>query len=98
MPRRDGTGPSGAGLMIGRGLGNCVGANAVQYGAGHGRGTGHGRGSGRGFASRCGFECGLGRGFAANQTSTKTQKELLNKQKTMLQERLGVIDKQLESL
>jgi hypothetical protein len=37
-------------------------------------------------------------GFAFNQTSSKTQKELLNEQKTMLQDRLEVIDKQLENL
>ena len=36
MPRRDGTGPMGAGSMTGRGLGLCTGANAVKYGAGLG--------------------------------------------------------------
>ena len=40
-----------------------------------------------------GFGRGFGRGFAFNQTSSKTQKELLNEQKTMLQDRLEVIDK-----
>lgn len=39
-----------------------------------------------------------GRGFAINQTSSKTQEELLNEQKTVLQNRLEVIDKQLENL
>ncbi|NLY09691.1 MAG: DUF5320 domain-containing protein, partial [Tissierellia bacterium] len=29
MPRRDGTGPMGAGSMTGRGFGLCTGANAV---------------------------------------------------------------------
>ena len=48
--------------------------------------------------ARRGFGRGFGRGFAMNQTSSKTQKELLNEQKTMLQDRLEVIDKQLESL
>ena len=86
MPRRDGTGPIGAGSMTGRGQRLCTGANAVKYGAGLGMGLGFGRG------------CGFGRGFAINQTSTKTQKELLNEQKTMLQGRLEVIDKQLENL
>lgn len=88
MPRRNGTGPMGAGSMTGRGLGLCTGANAVKYGAGLGMGLG------LGFACRRGF----GRGFAFNQTSSKTQKELLNEQKTMLQDRLEVIDKQLENL
>lgn len=34
MPRRDGTGPRGAGIMTGRGLGNCVGENEIRYGSG----------------------------------------------------------------
>lgn len=53
MPRRDGTGPMGAGSMTGRGLGLCTGANVVKYGAGLGMGLGLGlacrRGFGRGF-------------------------------------------------
>ncbi|NLT47932.1 MAG: DUF5320 domain-containing protein [Clostridiales bacterium] len=84
MPRRDGTGPMGAGSMTGRGLGLCTGANAVNYRAGLGMGLG--------------FGCGFGRGFAINQISTKTQKELLDEQRAMLQDRLEVIDKQLENL
>ena len=92
MPRRDGTGPMGAGSMTGRGLGLCTGANAVNYGAGRGMGVG------RGLTCRHGFGRGFGRGSAINQTSSKTQKELLNEQKTMLQDRLEAIDKQLENL
>jgi hypothetical protein len=92
MPRRDGTGPMGAGSMTGRGLGLCTGANAVKYGSGLGMGLG------LGLACRHGFGRGFGRGFAFNQTSSKTQKELLQEQKTMLQNRLEVIDKQLENL
>jgi len=93
MPRRDGTGPMGAGSMTGRGLGLCTGVNAAKYGAGLGM-----MGLGLGLACRRGFGRGFGRGFAINQTSPKTQKELLNEQKTMLQDRLEVIDKQLENL
>lgn len=92
MPRRDGTGPMGAGTMTGRGLGFCTGANAVKYGAGLGMGLG------LGLACRHGFGRGFGGGFAVNQTSSKTQKELLQEQKNMLQDRLEVIDKQLENL
>ncbi len=59
-------------------------------------------GLGLGLACRRGFGRsfgrGFGRGFAINQTSSKTQKELLNEQKAMLQDRLEVIDKQLENL
>jgi hypothetical protein len=92
MPGRDRTGPIGAGSMTGRGLGLCTGANAVKYGAGPGMGLG------LGLACRRGFGRGLGRGFAINQASSKTQKELLQEQKAILQDRLEVIDKQLENL
>ncbi|MGI6744831.1 MAG: hypothetical protein BWY46_00565 [Firmicutes bacterium ADurb.Bin300] len=91
MPRMDGTGPMGAGSMTGRGLGLCTGANIAKYGAGLGMGIG------LGFACRRAF-CGFDRGFAISRTSAKTQKELLNDQKTMLQNRLELIEKQLESL
>ena len=92
MPGRNGTGPMKAGPMTGRGLGVCTGANAVGYGSGRGMGFG------RGLACRRGFGRGFGRGFSIDETSPKTQKELLNEQKTILQDRLEVIDKQLESL
>ncbi len=92
MPGRNGTGPMGAGSMTGRGLGICRDANPVNYGAGPGMGFG------RGQACRRGFGRGFGRGFANSQASTQTQKELLNEQKTMLQDRLEVINKQLENL
>lgn len=90
MPRRDGTGPMGAGSMTGRGLGICTGANAVGYGVGFAMGLG--------LACRRGFGRSFGRGFAVNGTSSKTQKELLQEQKDILQSRLEVIDKQLEDL
>ena len=92
MPRRDGTGPMGAGPMTGRGLGLCTGANAVKYGAGLGLGLG------LGLACRRGFGRGFGRGIAVNQNTSKTQKELLQEQKNVLKSRLDVIDKQLENL
>jgi hypothetical protein len=92
MPRRDGTGPMGAGSMTGKGLGLCTGANAAKNGAGLGMRFG------LGFACRRGFGRGFGRGFEINQTSSKTEKELLNEQKTMLQDRIEIIDKQLENL
>lgn len=92
MPRRDGTGPMGAGSMTGRGLGFCTGVNAVRYGAGRGMGMG------LGLTCRRGFGRGFGRGSEMVQTSSKTQKELLEEQKTMLQERIEAIDRQLENL
>ena len=92
MPGRDGTGPMGAGSMTGRGLGFCTGANAVRYGAGFGLGLGPGLTCRRGFGRR------FGRGFAINEATSKTQKELLQNQKTILEKRLEAIDKQLEDL
>ena len=92
MPRRNGTGPIGAGSITGRGLGHCTGANAVGYGAELGMGLG------LGLACRRGFGGGFGRGFAINQNSAKTHKDLLQEQKELLQSRLEVIDKQLENL
>lgn len=95
MPRRDGTGPRGAGSMTGRGLGVCTGANALKFGAGLAA-----AGLCLGLACRRGFGRGFGRGMALNdnRTSSKTPKELLTEQKTMLQKRLEVIEKQLEDL
>ena len=92
MPRRDGTGPMGTGSMTGRGLGLCTEATAAKNRPGPGMGLG------LGLACRRGFGRGFGRGFSFNQSSSKTQKELLNEQKTILQNRLEVIEKQLENL
>ncbi len=99
MPGGDGTGPMGAGSMTGRGQGYCTDTGTVGYGAGFRRGLGFacrrgfGRGSGRGFFGR-GFD--FGRGFIADQDSSKTQKELLQERKDFLKRQLEAIDKQLE--
>lgn len=95
MPRNDGTGPVGAGAMTGKGLGSCSGVNASIPGAGFGWGAG------LGFGYRRGFGRGFGRGYngyVINQDSPKTQKELLEQQKTILQSRLEVIDQELDNL
>ena len=56
MPRRDGTGPMGAGPMTGRGRGICPGHRAKQdrpdRGFGFGRRAAGRRGLGRGFRRR----------------------------------------------
>ncbi|MFA7673761.1 MAG: DUF5320 domain-containing protein [Clostridia bacterium] len=80
MPRRDGTGPMGAGSMTGRRLGTCANPDKAGNGAGLGQGLGR----------------GPRRGAFVNQTSSKTQKELLKEQKEALKNRIDVIDKQLE--
>jgi hypothetical protein len=91
MPRRDGTGPLGAGSMAERRSGPCRGADARKHRAGHGRGLG------LGHACRRGLGHGFGRGAAADQNSSKTQKELLQEQKNVLKRRLDAIDEQLEN-
>ncbi len=54
MPRRDGTGPMGAGPATGRGFGPCTGYSGMGTGVGFGRGfdRGFGMGIGRGLR-RC---------------------------------------------
>lgn len=88
MPRRDGTGPQGVGSRTGRGLGNCAGEQTPT------QGLGFRRGSGRGLARRRGF----GRANVNEQTSTKTEKDLLIEQKRLLQEQLNAIEQKLEDL
>ncbi len=89
MPRRDGTGPKGAGPLTGRGLGLCSDAKATDSFPANlglrcriGRGRGMGRGLGRGL--------GL---FAQ-----KPQKELLQQRRELLQNRLNELDEELKNL
>jgi len=86
MPRRDGTGPIGVGAMTGRNLGSCTVVNAVKYGAGFG------------FGLACRRGRGFGRCADAIIDSSITRKELLEKQKFVLQSRIRALDMQIESL
>lgn len=97
MPKRDGTGPVGVGMITGRGLGPCAGANPPNYRPGFG--AGFVRASS--FPCRRGFSGWIGgfeRDFAGDPVSPKTRKELLNDQKDLLKDRLEAIEKQLEEL
>lgn len=87
MPKRNGTGPRGAGSMTGKGLGLCKVDNAVM----------HETAPGRGIGCRHACRCGSGKDFAVNPISSQTQKEMLNERKTLLQDQLKAIDKQLEN-
>ncbi|MGI6173590.1 MAG: DUF5320 domain-containing protein [Christensenellales bacterium] len=92
MPRKDGTGPMGAGPMTGRGRGPCA-DGSVGYGAGYGAGYGFGMGRRRG----CGR--GFGRQFAPDfPQNDVSQKDLLTEQKRILEERLENINKRLDTL
>lgn len=90
MPRRDGTGPLGAGPVTGRGMGYCAGWAGYESGFRPRFGCGFGRGFGLGYSGV----------FAANSAPTDPgfQKELLEQQKTILQERVKLIEKQLKRL
>lgn len=92
MPRGDGTGPLSQGPLTGRGFGFCSGGAGVGYG----RGFGYGLGRGSGF--RCGFGMGAGRGFGRGFMDAGAQKELLTEQKAFFEEKLELINKQLEDL
>lgn len=83
MPGRDRTGPLGRGPMSGRGRGVCAGGR-MQIGTGQGMGFGHGRGRG--------LNC------IAGLTDPELQKEILEEQKNLLESRLAMISKQLESV
>lgn len=90
MPGRDGTGPVGAGALTGRGLGLCNDANMMK--------SGSGLRIGLGLSCRRGFGRGYGRSFASMRNYDKTQKDILQEQKSMLQNQIEAIDKQLENL
>ena len=86
MPGRNGSGPTGAGPMTGRGMGFCSGRQAGQ----HGLGYFCRRFLGRGF--------GFGRGFIGNSTSFQSDKEQLQAQRDALKNQLDALEKELERL
>ena len=90
MPRGDGTGPLGRGAM-GRGLGPCGGAIALQYGAGLGLGL---------LLRQCrrGSRQWFGVNNNVDQAAAQTPKELLQAQREALQRRIEAVDKQMENL
>lgn len=88
MPRRDGTGPMGAGPMTGRGMGLCNTNRTARLG-----GFGLGRGLGRGLGLR------LGRGLwrSSYVSAPEDEKSMLMEQKKMLEDNLNQINKILSS-
>lgn len=82
MPRRDGTGPMGMGAMTGRGFGYC---NSYKTPS---------------FIGRMGLGVGTGRGFCRfpynYNLSPEEKKEMLIRQKDVLENQLETIKKQLE--
>ena len=99
MPGKDGTGPLGAGPMMGRGAGRCVGfnnpghASAAQRKGQCGRGFGrHSRG-GRG-GRRFGWD---GASFVA-ALGADAEKQMLTEQAQALQVQLDTIKTRLENM
>ena len=91
MPGRDGTGPSGFGVMTGRGLGFCSGAAAGRYGSGFGAGYGRGLGLGLGYGCRRG-------GFFNVAPSEQAEKEILSAERSFLEARLSAVNKHLDRM
>ncbi|MFA6939728.1 MAG: DUF5320 domain-containing protein [Clostridiaceae bacterium] len=86
MPGRDGTGPIGMGSMTGRGIGFC---NVAKFAGVIGNlGLGLGLGCRRGF----------GRNTVNNLSGSENQKDLFMEQKAILENRLNLINDQLNTL
>ncbi|MFT5874656.1 MAG: hypothetical protein ACI8WT_003626 [Clostridium sp.] len=84
MAGRNGTGPMGMGSNTGRGMGFC---NVVN-------GLGVSRGSGMGLGCRGVF----GRNSFNNTISSANQKDLLAEEKAILENRLNLINNELNTL
>ncbi|MGH4141068.1 DUF5320 domain-containing protein [Clostridium sp.] len=83
MSRRDGTGPMGMGARTGRGMGFCNVTNAIGAISGLGR--------------RGGFGTGLGMNSFNNAINPVNQKDLLSEEKAALENRLNMINNQLNT-
>lgn len=92
MQGTDRRGPMNAGPMTGRGLGYCTGARPARYG------TSRGMGPGLGLACRRGFGRAYGMGYEFDEANQPTDKDILEEQKAILQERLEAIEKELEDM
>ena len=93
MPRRDGTGPQGNGSMSGRMMGICKTSNDdVDFIPGSGKRMGMRAGMKSGFGcKKCSERYGAGR-----QLDDSSRKEMLSREKEMLEERLSQIKREIE--
>lgn len=95
MPRRDGTGPRGEGPLTGWGQGPCYDDGGYAYDRrGRRRAFGPGRGFRRGYGR--GYGWGFGPGFVEMPYDDRSDRELLEEERDLLQRRLDTIAKQLE--
>jgi len=84
MPKNDGTGPTGYGPMTGRGMGFCIKERESGVSSYIGGGTIQG------------IRRWYGRGRCGSLNPRFTEKEVLEKEKTFLMNRLEWIEKELE--
>lgn len=96
MPGRDGTGPLGNGVVFGRRLGYCNVVSPKTIGCGLGMGLG--LGLGMGFRGRRNVGA-IQRGLAAFDVEAKgsSDKQILEEQKRLLEDRLNLINTELEN-
>jgi hypothetical protein len=101
MPRGDGTGPEGFGVMTGRGAGYCAGFDRPGFmndaTAQRGMARGFGRGAGRGRSRGQGYRNGFGRKGASAVADQeidylKKGKETLKNELEFIQERLNKLE------
>jgi len=88
MPKKDGTGPMGLGTKTGRGLGICNEDNTKTDFAFQGIRAGRGR------KCRSGFGCG----FGAERYSAENKKNVLKQKKEALQNKMDLLDRQINTL
>lgn len=95
MARRDGTGPMGQGAMTGRDMGACIGNISRRSSYARNRFNG---GQGRGFGAK-GFRCrqGFGGYMVEEPINTMSEKEWLSKEKSVLEEKLNLLNKELDN-
>ena len=94
MPRRDGKGPKGDGSMTGRMMGVCKNSNDLDFKPGFGMGRGMGAGMKLDSGCKRGFRgCGFGMGRPFDKAS---RKEMVGREKEVLEERLSQIKKEIE--
>lgn len=86
MPRGDGSGPTGHGPMTGRGMGYCVKENETGESSYIGGGTVQG------------IRRWFGRGRCRAFSCAAPDKAMLEKEKTILLERIKLIEKELENM
>ncbi|NQT27652.1 DUF5320 domain-containing protein [candidate division KSB1 bacterium] len=107
MPRGDGSGPNGMGLMTGRAAGFCAGYQMPGYAnpvAGRGFGGGFGRGMGLGFRRGRSFNPNFGFGYAQNampfgiDATPQQEIEALQSQSKGLEDTLNQINKRITEL